>query len=347
MKIQRISRTGYGRLFGVGVALMAAVALTAGCHPADSRIGASAGPTGGPSGSATTSPTTGTSTAPAVTAAPTTGASTTGGSRTPPPPVTTITGRLFYLDPSSGALFVGGKRYPGGSVPSVNVSPNGRYVSWVDDVAQLIVSNVDGSGRRVLRQHVDPYCVEPVWSPDSTQLLFGSGLADEIVTVVRLDGSVVRTYGRPIGCHYRWSAVGRRAAEGPSLNGIVIVDPDTGYKWLISRDALGGRMLTDLVSISEGAMICLDTRAPGEPVGVVGRSPGCETIVDIFASKVVKLPVAGDLLMALFQPDGGALLRVKNGGTISLVLVDRSWHVVDRVVESPDRARMQLLAYVR
>jgi serine/threonine protein kinase len=55
---------------------------------------------------------------------------------------------------------------------NVNISPNGRWLSWVDEVGQLRLFDLYGAQpERVLRHAVDGLLLEPVWSPDSRQLL--------------------------------------------------------------------------------------------------------------------------------------------------------------------------------
>jgi TolB protein len=280
----------------------------------------------------------------------------------PPPPPSSpsvglppVPGTVFYLDHLSGSLYADGRRYPGGDGSSVNVSPDGTRVTWVDmdpnGPDTLLMSDLDGGNRRTLHYNVDGDCVEPVWSGDSTRLLFArTPQRPDVrqVGILYLAGGAGDHLGESQGCHYRWSADGRRIAYlygGPT--GVKVSDLDGGRTRTLDPDVLGGgRVFTDLAAISaNGGRVCVSTVARGEPQGDVARDLNCDTVIDVANGEVVDLPIEGELRAALFTPDGGLLARVDTGSGSELVLLDADDRVVARSVESPANADRRLLSY--
>lgn len=295
----------------------------------------------------TPQPTTAGPTTPRPTAVPSSPAATrpTGGTTNLPP----VPGKAFYLD-RSGALYLDGRKYPGGEVLSVNVSPDGKHITWVDQLSlgNLIMSDLDGANRRTVHWKVDGSCVEPVWSADSTRLLIGQQNQGTEVAILYLTGGAGDHLGAFHGCHYRWSADGKRIAyiQG-DLSSVTLTNLDGSQKQTVRSDDLrGGRSITDLTAISaDGGRICVHTVAKGEPVGDVARNLYCDTILDVATRKEVKLPIAGTLRTAVFQPDGGMLARVETTDGFELVLLDAEDRVIARTVETTATARLALLSY--
>nr|MDT0660022.1 hypothetical protein [Micromonospora sp. DSM 115978] len=263
-----------------------------------------------------------------------------------PPPVP---GTVFYLD-RAGRLHVDGRRYPGGEVANVNVSPDGTRVTWVDtwESGDLLMADLDGGNRRTVHFNVDGDCVEPVWSGDSTRLLFSSPSVAGQVGILYLAGGAGDDLGKSLGCHYRWSADGQRIAYmHGDLSAVTVSDLDGDRERTLDEGVLGGdRVFTDLVAISaDGGRVCVSTVAEGEPVGDVARNLDCDTVIDVARGKVVDLPIDGELRAVLFTPDGGLLARVDTGSGSELVLLDADDQVVARSVESPANAGRSLLSY--
>jgi hypothetical protein len=264
-----------------------------------------------------------------------------------PPEVPELGGQLFYLD-DSGGLYVDGQQHPGGSWLSLNVSPDGTRVTWVDDNGDLQMSDLDGSNRRLVHENVDGQCVEPVWSGDSSRLLVHRLTPEPNLAVLYLAGGTGDELGETIGCHYRWSADGERLAvlDG-DLSELTVMSLDGSDRQSVSTDALDGRDLADLTGISaDGGRVSVQVVPAGAPVGDVARSLVSNAIIDVETGEEVTLPVDGALLAVLFQPDGGTLVRVDTGDGIELVLFDAADQVVARTVESAATADLLLLSYV-
>jgi len=278
------------------------------------------------------------------------------GSSSPAPPDTSATsvpavpGRVFYLN-DSGALYLGGRRYPGGSgvnaLLNLNVSPDGKHVTWVDDANNLIMADLNGANRRTLHSDVDGQCVEPVWSGDGTRLLIHDRNGSPEIAVLYLAGGGGDHLGESIGCHYRWSANGNRVAVlHGDLSGVTVMNLNGSGKRVVAGALSGGRTLADLTSISpDGGRICIRTVPAGNPPGDVARSLYCDTIVDTATNKEIKLPVAGELRAAVFLPNAGMLVRVTTGGASQLVLLDACGQVLARTIESAATAKLALLSY--
>jgi hypothetical protein len=279
---------------------------------------------------------------------------------TPPPPsspsagdddaeLPPVPGTVFYLD-RVGRLYADGRRYPGGEVANVNVSPDGTRVTWVDsfNTGNLLMSNLDGGNRRTVHLKVDGSCVEPVWSGDSTRMLFVSQPVVRSLGILYFAGGAGDDLGEPLGCHYRWSADGKRIAYlHGDLGAVTVSDTYGGRERTLDEDVLGAdRVFTDLAAISaDGGRICVSTVAEGEPVGDVARDLNCDTVIDVAGRKVVDLPIAGELRAVLFTPDGGLLARVDTGSGSELVLLDADDRLVARSVETPAEAGRSLLSY--
>lgn len=264
----------------------------------------------------------------------------------PPPELPELAGQAFYMD-SSGRLYVDGEQYPGGSYLSLNVSPDGRYVSWVDEGSgDALVSNVDGSGRETLYWDADGMCVEPVWSYDDRKLFHDISRSPSMVVITHSVGTGLEL-GEPVGCHYRWSADGERlAAVKGDLSGVIVMNSDGSDQRLVTVD-VEGRTLADLVSISaDGSRISVQAVPAGSPVGDVARSLVGDLVIDVATGEQVTLPVDGEIQTILFQPDGGTLVRTRTDAGTELVLLDADDQVVARTTESPETADLFLLSYV-
>lgn len=81
---------------------------------------------------------------------------------------------------------------PVDAADNANVSPDGRWVSWVDRGGALRLADLTGrSPERLLRPLVDGRLVEPTWCHDSRRLLVNdlSGAGDGVVGTVQISSS--------------------------------------------------------------------------------------------------------------------------------------------------------------
>ncbi|MEV4618457.1 hypothetical protein AB0J74_07020 [Asanoa sp. NPDC049573] len=261
------------------------------------------------------------------------------------PGVPRVAGKVFYMT-LDGKLYLDGRGYPGDYL-SLNVSPNGKKVTWVED-GNLMMSDVDGSHRRTVHRGVENMCDEPVWSGDSTRLLItqvlprGANLA-----VLYLAGGAGDDLGEPEGCHYRWSADGSRLAyQHGDTRGVTIQDLDGGDKVTLTPANIGGRRPAGLLGISaDGGRVCIQTAPANGTTGDAARGLTCDTLVDVRSKKVVDLPAEGTLRSVVFLADGGMLARLRTDRGSELVRLDKHDRVIARSLESAANADRMLLAY--
>ncbi|HEV7707619.1 MAG TPA: hypothetical protein VGP16_05450 [Asanoa sp.] len=261
------------------------------------------------------------------------------------PSVPRVKGKVFYLT-LDGKLYLDGRGYPGDYL-SLNVSPNGKKVTWVED-GNLMMSDVDGRNRRTVHRGVDNMCDEPVWSGDSTRLLITQVLpGGNFLGVLYLAGGAGDDLGAPKGCHYRWSADGDRLGYlHGDVHGVTVQDLDGGDKVTLRSADIGGRLYISLMGISaDGGRVCVGTDSPNGTGGDAARGLGCDTVIDVRSKKSVHLPVDGELRGAVFLADGGMLARIRTNRGSELVRLDKHDRVIARSLESAANADRMLLAY--
>jgi TolB protein len=126
-------------------------------------------------------------------------------------------------------------------------SPNGRFIAFTSirtGLSQIYRMRADGTGQRRLTNAFGN-CDHPAWSPRGTLIAFHCAMANEKVSVMRPDGTHVRTLLRrrtsTIDGSPTWSPDGRKIAftrglRGPSWRGLGI--------WTIRPDGRGLRHVT-------------------------------------------------------------------------------------------------------
>ncbi|GIF65599.1 hypothetical protein Ais01nite_36340 [Asanoa ishikariensis] len=283
-----------------------------------------------------------------TTPAPTPTVTTPAPSTSPPstePGLPKVPGKVFYLD-QRGRLYLDGRQYPGGDVLNVNVSPDGKRVTWVEN-GTLMMSDLDGGDRRTVYPDVENMCTEPIWSADGELLLFNPLPKDYgLVTLPSTEG-VTEIFDEVDGCHVRWSADRKRIAfQHGDIRGVTVQDLSGGNKVTLDRDDVGGRFYVGLNGISaDGDRICAWLAGPDTTGGDAARDLGCNTIIDVSAKKVVDMPFEGELTNAIFLADGGMLARVETDKGSELLLLDADDRVIARSVESTANAKRRLLSY--
>ena len=211
----------------------------------------------------------------------------------------------------------------------------------------LVVADVDGRGQRTLLDSVLAEC--PVtWSPDGRRLavvrLSGEEAAPGFVDL----GTGVFTVGIvEWTCHKAWSGDGRSmaTASGGSLwlSAAETSEPVRRVPGL-GEQTQGGRRTNDVLSLSRDAgLAAVHVRHEEAPTDPLRRLVQANEIVDTATGKSVPLPVTGQLVQAYFRPDGTAVLRAREGGRYTLVLVSADLQVLARVEEPVALAESVLL----
>lgn len=260
------------------------------------------------------------------------------GSVSPDPSPTTVAsavapaGRgetLFYLShgPSGGPTVLEAvtgnavrrlASLPGIAMLNADISPDGRLVSWVDQDAtgDLMVANIDGTGKRDLGRAEGGSCREPVWSPDSRKLMIS--LTDKRYLVDLATGTL--TDGpKGDGCHPLWAR--DKIAYGDGMGKVLIADPDgTDARAIpgLGTGPAGSPRSLDFESLSpDGSRIVLDLHSGDMPDGDAARGLNANTVLDTRTGARVATP---PFQQALFLPDGNLLVR--NAGRLTELTPD-------------------------
>ncbi|WBB65731.1 hypothetical protein [Micromonospora sp. WMMD812] len=287
---------------------------------------------------------------------------------TPPAAPTATIGRLQY-GPGPGTLGEGSSptahlySWQPGSGPkqllaiprevavlNAAVSPDGRRVAWVVEDA-LWVSDVDGSGKRKLRDGVDRHCWTPAWSPDSRRLAIGTLTKthpdDYRAGVIDVASGTFTESGELPGCHPVWSADGDFIAYADGSTGAVLLTRlDGPVRRAIPGLGSGSNYRSfDLASLSpDGGRIALHRRSPDMEAGDVARELDANVVLDTRTGKEVRLPLGGrELRQVYFQADGTLVARVKSGGGFAVVLVDAEGRKISESAEPAALKDMQIL----
>jgi TolB protein len=299
------------------VAVGAAALLTAGCGTK------SAVATGKPTASATAS-------APAASPVPSsTAGAAGGGSGGAGGSVAGLPGQLYYVDHDRVLRLA-----QGGPVAvlstggwSASVAPDGTAIAFVDQNADVVVTDRNGQhARTVLRGSVGAG-YEPAWSADSRRLLTvkstGGGHVQYGVVDVASGTFAPLAHQLPDAIHPMWSAGGRIGyATGTCQLGTA--DADGGNARIVPGFGGRGRRSCDPYSISaDGNLMAVHQRTGDEPDGDIGRDLYANAVVDTRTGADVALPVTGSVSAVAFEPGGDILMRTTDG-RLTLLNPDRT-----------------------
>ncbi|MEU7586410.1 hypothetical protein AB0A95_08935 [Micromonospora sp. NPDC049230] len=239
---------------------------------------------------------------------------------------------------------------------NVSVSSDGRRVAWADSDGSsnnLFVANADGSDRRKVYSDVDPYCVTAVWSPDGRQLLFretkpnaAGGPGRYGVLEVRSTGKDVRWWTtEPAACHALWSADGQTIALNTDA-GVTLHGTDGTKKRVVPGFTPDGWRSNDIVSLSpDGSRIALLRKKAAGDAGDVARDLRVNVVLDTRTGNEIRLPLGGrELRQVHFQTDASMVVRVRDGGGHTVLLVDEDGRKISETAEPASLSDMQILA---
>jgi hypothetical protein len=206
------------------------------------------------------------------------------------------TGPLFYLQPRPGSTVrlvtwtpgqssvVQRRDLPADAAMNANVSPDGKWVSWVTlaDGALHLAALGGDKAERVLRTGVDGWLLEPVWARDSARLLARDRSTGRVGTVDIRTGGFTPLPTNLVGArHAVWAADGTAIAFVTADGGILVAKPDGSDQQRVplpvDQLARDGRKVAGLQSMSGTAAgfaaISLFLAGPGQ------HPDGCRSLV--------------------------------------------------------------------
>ncbi|MEU8250262.1 hypothetical protein [Nonomuraea sp. NPDC048916] len=234
-----------------------------------------------------------------------------------------------------------------GDSPQFAASPDGRKVAWITAGGLLRVregAKVTTAARGL--QGGTP-CLSPVWSPDSRRVAYvhvGRNPAGS-VSAVNADGTGERVLGSTRGvCHLAWSPDGRYlAGYAGTTEGVYRLDVKTGKAAKVKGVTLAGHVQ----SLSPGGRYVVVRTLRASDPGGDGTWPEwfTPTLVDTVTGRKVPIGVKGRQIGAFHLADGRLVVRVAGSAGNTLVVLDRTGRVVQRLSE-PVAARNQALLQV-
>ena len=235
---------------------------------------------------------------------------------------------------------------------TANVSPDGKWLSWVDSRSKLMLRDLATGAQRELMDYAPgDICREPTWSITSYQLLAAS--PEERLGIYDITTDTFSPLGFDVdGCHPRPAenpgrntAVEFRATYfDPAEQTVVEVDGD-GAVVAETPVEIPGRKVTDMTGGGgEGEYYCFQTGEAGGPGGDAARGNRCDTVGEPGdPGAVTRDPGAGSLL----QLSGGMARKEVDGVTVLTPdLFDEELESGEFLPEVPALAEAWLLAFV-
>lgn len=239
---------------------------------------------------------------------------------------------------------------------TASVSPDGRYITWVNTDGELrLFDPADGTETVLTEDLADGSCQEAVWSVNSYELFVrredGYGFYD--VTT-----GVFTPLGFDFGgaCHVQLDE--RPGSGDPAIEReFMYIDRDA--KELVNVDDEGARVgavstligpSTQIISVQSragGGYHCFVTAAVDSSIGETIRFPTCQTLGEFNGETWDIVSPGANTPVALTVGDGGVLAReVDSGGTFHFTAYDevgdqRLWSEP----EAPEAREWNLLAW--
>jgi TolB protein len=264
-------------------------------------------------------------------------------------------GRVLRLTESGVDTALSNDRWSG------NVSPDGASIAYIDQNNNIVVTDRDGQHPRIVMSGSVDLGDEPVWSPDSQQLLavkgpVGNTATFGIITVASASFTPLphQLSHQPQGAiHPLWSADGQHLGYATGVCQLGTADADGGNAHLVpvfgdmnSAANPQQRRSCHPSSISpDGILIAVYQSTGNQPDGDISRALGANTIIDTRTGNNVTLPVTGQIIAIRFQPNGDILVRTTSGGTNQLTLLNPDHTMKTQVTEPATVKNASLLAY--
>ena len=279
-----------------------------------------------------------------------------------PPPAGSAIGALYYVNadlnrpapiyswrpagPAPAKLFT--VQSEDDAVLNANVSSDGHWLSYVtspdpttNPVDLHLVDLTTGRDRKV-RTSVDGMGVEPAWLPGTHRLLVADldAAKQSPVREVILDadtGATVPLAAKLAGIHATWAADGTAIVLAKGDGTIVVTDAQGRNPRQVPGIGLTAGKVpysNDIESVSPGGTrVALYLNDGTTPAGDIARGLYCNAVVDTRTGAKVTLPITGQLMQAVFRPDGNLVARVKGQAHNRLVLISPDGRVLDQADE--------------
>jgi TolB protein len=222
------------------------------------------------------------------------------------------------------------------AVLSANVSPDGRWLSYVEGDTLIVVDLRTGLNK-LTRPQVDGMGVEPVWSPDSKRLIIAVNPgSNQRIGTLNLDNGSFTAFPFDLhGTHLRWSADGRSIGYADGAGAIYVMNADgSGKRKVPGLTDEKPPYSFDLESLSAGgAKIALWVNDGSTPAGDVARRLYANAVLDTRTGAKIRIPVSGQVLQVLLRADATMLVRVKGAQHNDLVLISAAGSVLTRTDE--------------
>jgi TolB protein len=212
------------------------------------------------------------------------------------------------------------------------------------------VANADGSGQRRLRGDVDNMCTEPVWLPDGKRLLVRVNMHAWAGYLTVATGAFQPLPTEIQGCHFAFSADGRKMAYAGGSGKLYVADADGTDPRAIPgiRGTPGEYHAFAALSLSADGSRLATYRFPkdAQTYGDAARSLQANLVLDTRTGNPVSLPVTGTVRQVLFRPGGSMLIRLAGSTRHEVALVSASGSVVWRDAEPASLKDQWLLGAV-
>ena len=230
----------------------------------------------------------------------------------------------------------------------VGVSPDGSRLAYVAD-GRLLVGEARGEApTHQVAEGVVTAGQAPAWSPQGDKLL----VAVDAPAALDLDSGAITPLPGDLGegQHFRWSGDGSKLVYATTHCGLEVAgsDADSGTTVPVLGD-------TQTRDNPDGLAACKATSvdATGErvtvPLQTTGESAaGTETadaVVDTATGELVRLPVSGSVIGAVFDAEGNLLVRTRSAGRTRLSLFGPDNTLQVQATEPAAVGELALLAY--
>jgi TolB protein len=216
----------------------------------------------------------------------------------------------------------------------VGISPDGSRIAYVAD-GTLLVGTIEPGGTGA--GQVEPLAhgvaiadQEPVWSPGGDRLMVHT----QTTAVVEVGSGTVTPLpgGLGAGRHFRWSGDGSKLVYATATCELEMAGSAAGSGAAVP---LGDSACRPGSVDTTGRRVAVSLNGPGTP----------DAVLDTTTGGLMTLPVSGQVLGAVFDPDGQLLVRSLRAGVTRLSLIAPDNSLVVQATEPAAVRDLELIAY--